>query len=80
MVMGGAVNGNKTFGQLPSYEIAGDDDSGDKGRVIPELSINQYGALLAEWMGVHPSDVAEVFPDLGNFGSNWRDNYGLFLS
>ncbi len=78
MVMGGAVNGNNTFGQLPTYEIAGDDDSGDKGRVIPELSINQYGALLAEWMGVNATDVAEVFPDLANFDFGWRDSYGLF--
>jgi len=30
MVMGDAVNGNQMFGSLPSFEISGDDDSGDK--------------------------------------------------
>ncbi len=78
LVMGGAVNGNNLFGQLPDFEIAGDDDSGDKGRIIPKLSINQYGALLGEWMGISGSDIATVFPDLVNFGSDWKDGMELF--
>ncbi len=78
MVMGGAVNGNNLFGELPSYEISGEHDSGDKGRVIPNLSINQYGALLGEWMGITPGDLDEVFPDLVNFGSDWQAGLDLF--
>lgn len=72
MVMGGPVNGGQLYGQLPSFEIGADDDSGDKGRVIPTLSINQYGAVLAKWMGVTDGDLADVFPDLGNFSDGWR--------
>ena len=78
LVMGGAVNGNKLFGELPSFEIGGSDDSGDKGRVIPNLSINQYGALLGEWLGITQSDLNEVFPDLANFGSDWASGINLF--
>jgi len=78
MVMGGAVNGGQLYGQLPSFEVGGDDDSGDKGRVIPSLSINQYGALLAQWMGVTASDMADVFPDLNNFGTDWQSNFSVF--
>ena len=77
LVMGGAVNGGQLYGQLPSYAIGSDDDSGDKGRVIPSLSINQYGASLAKWMGVTDSDLLEIFPDLNNFGSDWQNGLGL---
>jgi len=78
LVMGGAVNGNTVFGELPSFNIGGDDDSGDKGRVIPSMSINQYGALLGNWMGVTPGDINQVFPDLSNFGSDWASGINLF--
>lgn len=78
LVMGGAVNGNNLFGELLSFEINGADDSGDKGRVIPNLSINQYGALLGEWMGISQSDLNEVFPDLANFGGDWASGIDLF--
>jgi len=80
LVMGGAVNGDQLLGALPSYDIGGDDDADDKGRIIPNLSINQYGALLGEWFGVSPGDLNPVFPDLSNFGSNWAEGLGLFDS
>lgn len=78
MVMGGAVNGGQLHGQLPSFDVGGDDDSGNKGRIIPTMSINQYGALLAQWMGVTPDDLNTVFPDLSNFDSDWQSNFDLF--
>lgn len=78
LVMGGAVNGGQLFGQLPSYVVGEDDDSGDKGRVIPKLSINQYGAMLAQWMGISAGDLSDIFPDLNNFGSDWQDELALF--
>lgn len=73
MTMGGAVKGGQLYGTLPSYEVGAEDDVGDKGRVIPNLSINQYGATLAKWMGLSDGDLAEVFPDLSNFGSDWQN-------
>ncbi|ASJ74509.1 DUF1501 domain-containing protein [Granulosicoccus antarcticus] len=77
LVLGGAVNGKKLIGDWPSYVIGGDDDTGDKGRVIPSISVNQYGAALASWMGLSNADIASVFPDLANFDNTWQ-NYGLF--
>ncbi|MGQ7846300.1 DUF1501 domain-containing protein [Granulosicoccus sp. 3-233] len=77
LVMGGAVNGRKLVGDWPSYAIGGNDDTGDKGRVIPSMSVNQYGAALASWMGLSNSDIAGIFPDLSNFDDSWI-NYGLF--
>jgi len=78
MAMGGAVNGQQVYGQQPSYITGADDDSGDKGRMIPTLSINQFGATLGSWMGLTDSDLLEVFPDLANFGSGWRSELQLF--
>ncbi len=78
MVMGGAVNGGQLYGELPSFITGADDDAGDKGRVIPSLSINQFGASMASWMGLTDSDLVNVFPDLANFGSDWRSDLNLF--
>jgi len=78
MIMGGAVNGGEVYGQLPSFVTGADDDAGDKGRVIPSLSINQFGASMASWMGLTDNDLADVFPDLSNFGSDWQSTLDLF--
>ena len=78
MVMGGAVNGGQLHGQLPSFITGSDDDAGDKGRVIPSLSINQFGASMASWMGLNDNDLLDVFPDLANFGSDWNTSVNLF--
>ena len=78
MVMGGAVNGGQLYGQLPSFDLGSEDDSGDKGRVIPKLSINQYGASMAKWMGLGDGDINDIFPDLANFGSDWQSGLQLF--
>ncbi len=71
VVMGGAVDGGRLIGTAPDYVTGGDFDTGDKGRVIPSLSVNQYGAAMAGWMGLSPADQELVFPDLANFGSDW---------
>ena len=80
MVMGGAVNGGQLYGQLPDFALGSEDDSGDKGRIIPRISINQYGASLAQWMGITNSDLTGLFPDLQNFGSGWQSDLNLFNS
>jgi len=78
LVMGGAVNGRQVYGEQPSYITGSDDDTGNKGRVIPSLSINQFGATLGSWMGLSDGDLLEVFPDLANFDSNWRAGLQMF--
>jgi len=64
MVMGGAVNGGKLYGEWPDYNIGGADDIG-KGRLVPKMSLNQYGAALGSWMGLSNSDLLDVY---GLFG------------
>ena len=49
-----------------------DDDAGDNngnfaGRIIPQLSVNQYAATLARWMGVEEAALQRALPDLANF-------------
>ena len=37
------------------------------GALLPTTSVDQYGATLAKWFGVADSQLAEVFPNIGNF-------------
>lgn len=68
LVMGGAVDGKKIFGEMPELVIGGAQDSG-RGRLIPTTSIDQYAATLASWYGLSASDIADIFPNLGNFSN-----------
>ena len=72
MVMGGAVNGGKIFGQLPSLELDSEDDAGE-GRIIPSTSSEQFSASLAKWFGLTDSEIAEVFPQLSRFDAPTLD-------
>ncbi len=80
LVMGGAVNGGKLYGDWPNYSVGSEDDIGHEGRVIPTLSLNEYGAALGGWMGLSNSDLLDIFPDLNNFNNEWRSGFGLFSS
>jgi len=68
IVVGGAVNGLKTFGTFPIHEINGPDDT-STGRWIPTLAVDQYNATLAKWFGVSAGDMAAVFPNIGRFST-----------
>jgi uncharacterized protein (DUF1501 family) len=65
-VVGGAVRGQRIYGRMPDLTMNGPDDTED-GRWIPTLSVDEYSATLARWFGVTPSELAEIFPNLGNF-------------
>ncbi len=68
IVMGGAVNGGRIFGQFPSLAVGGAQDSaGDHGRWIPTTAVDQYAAVAAKWVGVDSSALAAIFPNLGRF-------------
>jgi uncharacterized protein (DUF1501 family) len=76
-VMGGAVKGGKFYGVpgtngtvFPTLQLAGPDDTDNRGRWIPTASVDQYGATLASWLGVAPADLATVFPNIGKFATN----------
>ncbi len=67
MVLGGAVQGGQIFGQFPTFELGGPDDTDTRGRWIPTTSVDQYGATLCNWFGIPASAMAAVFPNLANF-------------
>lgn len=74
-VVGGAVAGQKIYGQYPSLAVNPDSgpevnplDTG-RGRFIPTTSCDQFFAELALWLGVNKSDLPLIFPNIGNFYS-----------
>jgi len=66
MVMGGNVVAKKMFGQYPLLGPKSPLNVYD-GVIIPTTSVDQYFAELALWMGVTPSDLPYVLPNIGNF-------------
>lgn len=73
LVVGGAVNGKRIFGEYPSLAINPDSgpdvnplDTG-RGRFIPTISCDEFFAELALWLGVGSSNLPLVLPNIGNF-------------
>ena len=69
LIMGGAVNGRRTYGRFPTLAVNGPDDT-DTGRWIPTTAIDQYFATLATWFGVDNGYLSTVFPNLNRFSSS----------
>lgn len=71
-VMGGAVHGRDFFGPAPALADNGPDDVG-QGRLLPALSVDQYGATLASWFGVASGQMSTVLPNIVNYNpSTWN--------
>lgn len=68
LIMGGAVNGRKTYGRFPTLAVNGPDDT-STGRWIPTTACDQYFSTLARWFGVDSGNLATVFPNLGRFST-----------
>ena len=71
MVMGGAVDGGKFWGNAPDlstteFALDGPDTVG-QGRLLPSTSVDEFAAALARWMGVSDSDLATVLPNYARF-------------
>jgi uncharacterized protein (DUF1501 family) len=72
MVMGGAVNGRAFYGPPPVIANNGPDDVG-QGRLLPALSVDQYGSTLANWFGVSSGNMPTVLPNINNYNpSTWN--------
>lgn len=69
LIVGGAVQGRRTYGTFPVLTVGGPDDT-STGRWIPKISVDQYSATLARWFGVSPTDIPVVFPNVGRFSSS----------
>jgi uncharacterized protein (DUF1501 family) len=67
LILGGSVKGRDLYGAFPDLALGGPDDTDTRGRWIPPVSLDQYGATLASWFGVAGSSLTTVFPNLGNF-------------
>jgi uncharacterized protein (DUF1501 family) len=68
MIVGGAVQGRKTYGTFPVLQVNGPDDT-STGRWIPRTSVDEYSATLARWFGVQSNDMSTVFPNIGHFAA-----------
>jgi uncharacterized protein (DUF1501 family) len=66
LIVGGAVQGNRLYGQVPTLAVDGPDDVGE-GRWIPTTSVDEYSATLARWFGVSNADMPLLFPNLSRF-------------
>jgi len=82
-VMGGAVKGRNFYGLpgpngtvFPTVALPSPVDTDSRGRWIPTVSVDQYGATLASWLGVASGDLSTVFPNIGRFSTN---NLGFML-
>ncbi|HQQ69991.1 MAG TPA: DUF1501 domain-containing protein [Alicycliphilus sp.] len=67
-VLGGAVKGAAYYGNAPVIANSGPDDVG-QGRLLPGLSVDQYAATMAGWLGVSGTDLGLVLPNLGNYST-----------
>lgn len=66
-ILGDPVKGGDMYGTFPTQQLSGPDDANNRGVWIPTTSLDQYGATLATWFGVDPSQLGAVFPNLQNF-------------
>jgi len=65
-IVGGAVNGNHIFGDIPQYDTGHALDAGN-GRLIPSVSVEQYAATLGKWFGLSDAELLTALPALSNF-------------
>jgi uncharacterized protein (DUF1501 family) len=80
MVMGGAVKGGKLYadGGIPGNNAFPDQTlngpvSFTRGQFIPGISVDQYTATLAKWLGLPDGQLDAIFPNLAAFNQSYRD-------
>ena len=66
LVMGGAVNGGRIVGQMPTVALNTATDVGE-GRLLPTIASETYCATLAQWLGATNAELDGIFPNLSRF-------------
>lgn len=62
---GKSVRGNKVYGQLLDYTTGGANLYNNY--FMPNISVYQYAATFAKWIGTSDAQVMTLFPDLNNW-------------
>lgn len=69
--MGGTnlINGGLVHGEYPSLDLTSNNplNAEVRGRMIPQISTDEYFGEIARWFGVAASDLNYVFPNIGTF-------------
>lgn len=69
-VAGGSVRGKRIFGRLPSSDITSQEYTPTGGRLIPSVSIEEYGAPIGRWLGLNDQQINRVMPNLSSLSSS----------
>ena len=71
IVMGGAVDGGRIYGEYPVLAMNSPLDVG-RGVYAPTTAVDEYFAELARWFGVPASELDQVLPNVRSFYSPER--------
>jgi uncharacterized protein (DUF1501 family) len=75
LIVGGAVNGGKIHGRFPlmtnyaNFNATNDDYADNRGTMLPNVSLAQYGATLAKWFGAADAQLDGLFSTLPSFAT-----------
>jgi uncharacterized protein (DUF1501 family) len=75
LVVGGAVNGGNIYGRFPlmtnyaNLNSTNDDYADNRGTMLPNSSLSQYGATLGRWFGANDVQLDSLFPTLSAFAT-----------
>jgi uncharacterized protein (DUF1501 family) len=65
-VLGGAVAGREVYGTFSPTVFGSSVDIG-QGNLLPGISVDQYAATFARWLGVSQAELSLVLPNITNF-------------
>jgi uncharacterized protein (DUF1501 family) len=67
-VLGGSVTGREVYGTFSPTVFGSGVDIG-QGNLLPGISVDQYAANFARWLGVSSTDLPLVLPNIVNFAA-----------
>jgi uncharacterized protein (DUF1501 family) len=65
--LGGAVNGGRVYGNYPDLALNSNAIVTTRGATLPSISVDEYFAEFALWLGVTPGQLDAVLPRIRNF-------------